>query len=240
MRRLPDTELIVLVREGSSDAAGVLFDRYWEFAWRSAYAVTADRSLADDAAQDAIQRAFAALPRFDTTRSFGPWLKRIAVNRAIDLLRRNGRLVALDDGMEESPARVPDDEAVWAVADAVAGLGTAKRLVVVLHYWLDLPLDEIAGVLGSERSGDLRPKTDKQGNCERELEPWEPGRHERAESWRKQSVVANGKREARWVEQLRKCRTQEHEGQSEPETERRSFQTLIRRCPCESTWKPPS
>ena len=149
MRRLPDTELIVLVRDGSSDAAGVLFDRYWEFAWRSAYAVTADRSLADDAAQDAIQRAFAALPRFDETRPFGPWLKRIAVNRAIDLLRRGGRLVALDDGKETSAAREPDDEGtVWAVADAVAGLGTAKRVVVVLHYWLDLPLDEIAGVLG--------------------------------------------------------------------------------------------
>ena len=149
MRRLPDTELIVLVREGSSDAAGVLFDRYWEFAWKSAYAITADRSLADDAAQEAIQRAFAALHRFDETRPFGPWLKRIAVNRAIDLLRRSGRLVALDDGVETSPARgLDDDGIVWAVADAVAGLGTSKRVVVVLHYWLDLPLDEIAGVLG--------------------------------------------------------------------------------------------
>ena len=27
-------------------------------------------------------------------------------------------------------------------------LGAAKRVVVVLHYWLDLPLEEIAGVLG--------------------------------------------------------------------------------------------
>ncbi len=149
MRRLPDTELIVLVREGSNDAAGVLFDRYWEYAWQSAYAVTADRSLADDAAQDAIQRAFAALPRFDETRPFGPWLKRIAVNRAIDLLRRGGRLVALDDGLEATSARVFDDDATSrVVADAVTGLGTAKRVVVVLHYWLDLPLDEIAGVLG--------------------------------------------------------------------------------------------
>ena len=149
MRRLPDTELIVLVREGSSDAAGVLFDRYWEFAWRCAYAVTADRSLADDAAQEAIQRAFAALHRFDETRPFGPWLKRIAVKRAIDLLRRDGRLVSLDDGLETSPARgLDEDGTAWAVADAVAGLGTSKRVVVVLHYWLDLPLDEIAGVLG--------------------------------------------------------------------------------------------
>ena len=30
----------------------------------------------------------------------------------------------------------------------MAALGAAKRIVVVLHYWLDLPLEEIAGVLG--------------------------------------------------------------------------------------------
>ena len=88
MRRRPDNELIDLARKGSPEAAGALFDRYWDHAWRAAYAVTADRSLADDAAQDAVERAFGALDRFDDARPFGPWLKRIAANRAIDLLRR--------------------------------------------------------------------------------------------------------------------------------------------------------
>lgn len=153
MRRLPDPELIALVREGSSDAAGALFDRYWEFAWRAAYAVTADRSLADDAAQDAIQRAFGALDGFDETRPFGPWLKRIAVNRAIDHLRRASRLATLEESSDVLRTRVVDgashvDERLSAVADAVASLGEAKRVVVVLRYWLDLPVDEIAGQLG--------------------------------------------------------------------------------------------
>jgi RNA polymerase sigma-70 factor (ECF subfamily) len=153
VRRRPDTELIVLAREGSADAAEVLFNRYWAHAWRAAYAVTADRSLADDAAQEAIERAFAGLDRFDETRPFAPWLKRIVVNRAIDHLRRRRRIEALHDeqttlhtwDLGESAA---EDVGLWAVADAVAALGVAKRLVVVLHYWLDLPLEEIAGVLG--------------------------------------------------------------------------------------------
>lgn len=37
---------------------------------------------------------------------------------------------------------------LWAVTDAVAALDPTKRIVIVLHYWLDLPLEEIAGVLG--------------------------------------------------------------------------------------------
>lgn len=153
MRRRPDTEVIVLAREGSQDAVEVLFDRYWTHAWRAAYAVTADRSLADDAAQEAIEKAFASLHRFDETRPFGPWLKRIAVNRAIDHLRRSRRLEVLRD--EETTYHAwavgetaEDDLRHWAIADAVAALGSGKRIVIVLHYWLDLPLDEIAGVLG--------------------------------------------------------------------------------------------
>jgi RNA polymerase sigma-70 factor (ECF subfamily) len=153
VRRRPDTELIVLARKGSTAAAEALFDRYWPHAWRAAYAVTADRTLADDAAQEAMQKAFASLRRFDETRPFAPWLKRIAVNRAIDHLRRGRRLeVALDDETTFHAWSIGDtaeeDVRHWAVADAVAALGAGKRVVIVLHYWLDLPLEEIAGVLG--------------------------------------------------------------------------------------------
>jgi RNA polymerase sigma-70 factor (ECF subfamily) len=149
----PDSELVLLAREGSSDAAGALFDRYWILAWRTAYAVTADRALADDAGQEAFVKAFGALERFDETQPFAPWLKRIAVNAAVDSLRRSRRLEVVHD--EESAFHgwalsesAEDDLRRWAVADAVAALGAGKRVVVVLHYWLDLPLEEIAGVLG--------------------------------------------------------------------------------------------
>jgi RNA polymerase sigma-70 factor, ECF subfamily len=153
VRRRPDTEVIVLAREGSHEAAEVLFDRYWTHAWRAAYAVTADRTLADDAAQEAIEKAFASLHRFDETRPFGPWLKRIAVNQAIDHLRRGRRLEPLHDEETTYHAWAVGETAEadlrhWAVADAVAALGSGKRIVIVLHYWLDLPLDEIAGILG--------------------------------------------------------------------------------------------
>jgi RNA polymerase sigma-70 factor (ECF subfamily) len=150
VQRSPDPELIALARRGSADAAGALFDRYWPSAWAAAYAVTADRTSADDAAQEAIQQAFRALDRFDTTRPFGPWLKRIAVNSAIDHLRRARRLTVLEDDLHgwSLGDAAEDDMRLWAVADAVAALGTAKRAVVVLHYWLDFTIEEIAGALG--------------------------------------------------------------------------------------------
>ena len=144
-----DARLIELIRDGSALAAGELFDRYWAEAWKAAYAVTAERASADDVAQDAVQRAFAALGRFDESRPFGPWLKRIVVNRAIDELRRRGRVDSLDDQRLLSASELDDAAQLrnWGVADAVAALAPGKRLVVVLRYWLDFPIEEIAEVL---------------------------------------------------------------------------------------------
>src|SRR5919202_5580783 len=88
MRMRSDAKLVELARRGAREAAGELFSRHWPAAWRAAYAVTGRRAMADDVAQDAFERAFAALSRFDARRPFAPWLHRIVVNRALDLLQR--------------------------------------------------------------------------------------------------------------------------------------------------------
>src|SRR5207247_3901850 len=96
MRMRSDAKLVELARRGSRDAAAELFTRHWRAAWRAAYVVTGRRELADDVAQDAFERAFGALSRFDERRPFGPWLHRIVVNRCVDLLRTERRLVGGD------------------------------------------------------------------------------------------------------------------------------------------------
>ena len=88
---LDDKLLVELARQGSGEAISEIYERYWHGAWAAAFALTGARGLADDAAQDAMQRAFRSLDDFDTGRPLGPWLKRIAVNTAIDLLRRERR-----------------------------------------------------------------------------------------------------------------------------------------------------
>jgi RNA polymerase sigma-70 factor (ECF subfamily) len=148
MRAPTDGELVVRAREGSRDAAAELFARHWPRAWRMARAVTGRRDMADDVAQDAFERAFAALSRFDERRPFEPWLNRIVVNRSLDLLRSERRLVGID-----SVERI---EGEWrdAAADdrellqAVSGLSPQRRVAIVLRYGLGLPPAEIAELLG--------------------------------------------------------------------------------------------
>jgi RNA polymerase sigma-70 factor, ECF subfamily len=93
-------------------------------------------------AQEAFVRAMSTLARFDTARPFAPWLTRIAVNAALDELRRERRL-----GPEEPTAAEAAPEPAVAVVRAVARLAPERRLIVALHYWLDYPTPEIAELL---------------------------------------------------------------------------------------------
>lgn len=145
-----DAELIASARRGSQDALETLFRRYWPLAWQWAYALTGNRERADDLAQEAFLRAVAALPRFDVERPFRPWLKRILLNAGIDELRRLRNTELPLDWFDDR--RRPDDEDERRESDelvaAVRSLQPARRVVIVLHYWLDLSADEIAARLG--------------------------------------------------------------------------------------------
>src|SRR5919201_363695 len=147
MRMRSDAKLIELARRGSRDAAAELFARHWQPAWRAAFALTGRREMADDVAQDAFERAFAALSRFDERRPFAPWLHRIVVNRCLDLLRTERRLVGGDAELErlEWHDLHGGDRELLA---AIAGLSLQRRIVIVLRYRLGHSPGVIAEPLG--------------------------------------------------------------------------------------------
>lgn len=125
----------------------------WDRAYRTALLITQDEGAAEDASQDAVVRAVAALERVDTSRPLGPWVERIAANRSIDWLRRQSsrpELPLLDGDLEDS------SELVDATADAVAAslsedvmaalrsLSHEQRTAVVLRHLLNYSPSEIA------------------------------------------------------------------------------------------------
>src|ERR671929_2140565 len=79
--------LVRAAQSGSADAMERLYRAHWPRAYRAAYLVVHDAAGAEDIAQEAFLAAVRALDRFDRRRPFGPWLHRIAVNRAIDWAR---------------------------------------------------------------------------------------------------------------------------------------------------------
>jgi RNA polymerase sigma-70 factor, ECF subfamily len=143
----PDQQLVEKAREGSSRARARLFQRNWDAAWARAYAVTGRREMAEDVTQDAFERAFAALEGFDGRAAFRTWLLRIVTNRALDVVKREARVVPLDSIAEPAVDWVDASGDRGAMQQAVATLPTDRRVVVVMRYWLDMPVTEIAASL---------------------------------------------------------------------------------------------
>jgi RNA polymerase sigma-70 factor, ECF subfamily len=132
-------------RAGGPEAIDAFVHAHWPTVWRAAYAITVDAQLAEDAAQETFLRALRALDRLDR-RPVEPWLRRIAANTAIDQLRRRPRGWVPAELAPEPAGADPaaGDDNLMA---AVLGLPYERRVVVVLHFWLDFSHREIARAL---------------------------------------------------------------------------------------------
>jgi len=99
-----------------------------------------------DAIQEALLKAWLALPRLRDPALFEPWLMRIVQNESRNLLRRNRR--ARPDSLspeeaESTPAR-QEDNTDGILRKALDGLEENQRLLLTLHHVLGYTIEEIA------------------------------------------------------------------------------------------------
>jgi RNA polymerase sigma-70 factor (sigma-E family) len=121
----------------------------WPAMVRLAYALTGDRGHAEDIAQSAFTRAYAAWPRVRQAGDPDAYVRRIVINENRKRFRKHRVREDLRADLPEpagaSPAAGPDEQP--ALLDALNRLGPRQRAVVVLRYWLDLSEAETAAAL---------------------------------------------------------------------------------------------
>ena len=154
---LVESELVERAKRGDVSAYEQIVERYQEPVFRAAYLVTRSAADAQEAAQDAFVKAYAALGRFRSGSPLRPWLMRIAVNESRNRLRAAGRreALALRAAAERPVDADPSPEAVLLTAErrrallaAVEQLREDDRLVIVCRFFLDLSERETAEALG--------------------------------------------------------------------------------------------
>lgn len=111
-----------------------------------------DPELARDAVQDSLIRAWRDLPGLRDPERFDAWIHRLTVNACLDQARRRKRRPI---EVELSPLHEPmmnDQAGLIADRDLIEGvlqrLDEAGRAIVVLHYYLGMPLTDVAATLG--------------------------------------------------------------------------------------------
>jgi RNA polymerase sigma-70 factor (ECF subfamily) len=143
--------LVEQAKRGDHEAFAVLVDAIAGRQLGAARLIVRDLELAHDATQDALVRAWRDLPGLREPDRFDAWLHRLTVNACLDMLRRKRRRAAeielgnLDlAGPSDPAAGIADRD---ALDHALARLDVDARAVVVLHYYLGLPISEVAAAL---------------------------------------------------------------------------------------------
>jgi RNA polymerase sigma-70 factor (ECF subfamily) len=148
-----ELEWIARAQHGDRQAFGELVCRYRERVVNVVYRMCGDPQLAEEAAQEAFLRAWQRLATYKPGSSFHSWICRIAINLAIDRLRRERQSTSLDDLPLASPAAGPEaaverQERARQVQGAVLALPPECRAALILREYEGLSYQEIADALG--------------------------------------------------------------------------------------------
>ena len=147
-----EDQLIARSRGGDTHAFDVLVERYQDRVYDLAYRITGHHADAQDAAQESFVKAYRSLRTFRGDASFSTWLHRIAVNAALDAVRRrppaspapDERAGASLDPLADRAERV---EARERIHRAIAALPLEQRVVVTLRDVQGWSYEEIAAIV---------------------------------------------------------------------------------------------
>ncbi len=141
--------------DGDPRAPRELVERHQTELYRYAFAMLRDREAAEDAVQDAFERALAALGRYpeEQLRSMRlrAWLYRVTLNVVRNALRRNRRETPVGPEKLSELAGVASGERREETMDVLAALGRLperQRTAITLRYLQDLPYAEIVAATG--------------------------------------------------------------------------------------------
>lgn len=157
-----DETIVELIRNGDADAFGLLVQKYQDRIYSTILNYVNSVEEASDLAQETFVKAYSALNRFQGSSAFYTWLYRIAINTAIDHLRKRPavRVDSLeDDRFKESgfePAAGLSADPLHALAlkeekamlrQAIASLSEKLRTALILHDVEGLSQEEVAAIL---------------------------------------------------------------------------------------------
>ena len=133
---------------GDQDAFESLFRQLSGEVHRWIMRIVRDESAADDVLVEAFWRAYRGRARFDPSRSFGAWLRRIATNAALDELRAMRKRAAWGATDDRTPAPAASDGAIAeCVALAFRRLSPKLQVVASLALIEQQSYAEIADAL---------------------------------------------------------------------------------------------
>lgn len=151
--------LIKKARRGDGRAFSMLIENHERFVFNVVYRIIGNAEDARDVSQEAFIKAFKNFESYDESSAFSTWLYRIAVNTAIDYIRKRKKENSIsfedyivdeknqkgDSGIEE---KVISKEGVKNIISAVNMLDDEFKTVIVLRDMEGMDYKEISDITG--------------------------------------------------------------------------------------------
>lgn len=161
--RYSEEELIRRSQQGDEVAFRLIVEKYKSALFGTAYLIVRDHQIAEEAVQETILKMWKHLPSLRVSSSIKPWLLRIVVNEAKQLLRKKRvSTVPLEQASElpddcDADQILTNNENHRLLRRAITSLSPGQREVVVLRYFTELSVPEIAMAI-STREGTVKSR----------------------------------------------------------------------------------
>lgn len=146
-------EQVELCREGNRQAYYNIYNRYARPMLNSSMRVLNNLADAEDVVQEAFIDAFNSLEKFTYKSSFEAWIRRIVINKSVNLLRKkkikwvDAELANINSGPEQGPDEDDFNADIDKIKQAIATLPENYRVIFNLFVIDGLKQEEIAALL---------------------------------------------------------------------------------------------
>jgi len=150
-QEVSDKDVILRCQNGDAESFGDIVRKYQKMIYNIIYRMVSDPASADDITQTAFIKAYENIDRYNTDYPFFSWLHRIAVNEALNYIKQQKRLVALDDSREsdegDPETEYTRNELQERIDKALEKLKPEYRIIIVLRHFGELSYSEIGEIL---------------------------------------------------------------------------------------------
>ncbi|PAB59766.1 hypothetical protein CCE28_08640 [Anaeromicrobium sediminis] len=128
-----------------------LINENQEKLYKIAYSYVKNKDDALDIVQESVYKAYISYDKVKKSQYEKTWLTRIVINTAIDFIRKNKKIVSIDMNVIENISHSGKDhiDEKMAVKEALDKLNEKQKTVIILRYFEDMKLEEIANILGA-------------------------------------------------------------------------------------------
>lgn len=141
-------EKVRLAKDGDDNAFYELINERKGILYKTAFLYVKNKEDAMDIISDTVYKAYISIIKLKQPEFFNTWITRILINNSLDFIKKSKKVITLEENQSTEKNNInQSDEEVIDLRRAVDKLNDKYKTIVILKYFQDMTLTEIAEIL---------------------------------------------------------------------------------------------